>query len=708
VTVRTEIPFDILSLKALFDPSTVAVIGASDDPTRIGGRVIAGNLQSRFQGQLFPVNPRREEVQGVRCYPSIAAIGTRPDLAVVAVPAAQVPEQIRACAAVGVRAAVVLSSGFAEAGPAGAVLQAEILQASRDGRMRLLGPNCMGFLNARSGLVASFTRILNPEAAFGGVCIVSQSGAVGAHFAAVMRARRMRYDIWTSTGNQADVDFADCVAYLAESGFARVVVGCLEGVTNGPKFVAALDLARARGLPVVVFKIGRSAVGSEAAATHTAALTGSSRVFDEIVRSRGAHNAASVEDAIDIAYACSLGKFPVKSDIGLVSTSGGFGVVMADTAAEAGLTVPPLPAEAQRRLADIVPFSGTRNPVDITGQYLNDESIIEPMVATLLEAGGHDAAIFYVGNPSSLPRLADCFEALASRFADRLLVFIIVGYPEVASRLEKAGCLVFDDPRRAVLALNALIRIAATRATPLAGAAAITGKRVTRPANQKALNEVAAMRLLADAGVPMLEGRLAKSPEEAALYASQLGFPVVLKVVSAEIQHKSDVGGVLLNVATVEEAAGAYHKIVERVTREAPGAQIEGVLVSPQIRGGTELILGVFRDEIFGPCILLGQGGVYAEILDDTVLRMAPLAVEQAREMITALKGARLLAGVRGTPPSDTEGLAQALAALSQFSAANADWLEGVDINPIIVLPAGQGAIGVDAVVTVDRMGAAL
>ena len=687
--------FDIPSLRALFRPRSIAIVGASNDPSRIGGRIVAGNIEGGFGGDIFPVNPQRDIVQGLRCYPSVAAIGQAPDLAIVAVPAAGVVAAVRQSAEAGARAAVVLSSGFAEAGPEGAAMQREMVAIARGAGMRLMGPNCMGFLDARAGLVASFTRINNVESAFSGVTILSQSGAVGAHFSHVMRTRRMRYDFWGSTGNQADIDFADCLAWLAETGEAKVVVGCLEGVGDGQKFIAALERACERRLPVVLCKIGRSEIGGEAASTHTAALAGSSQVFDEVLRRHGVHNAVGVEEALDIAYGCSAGKFPARASLGLASTSGGFGVMMADAAAEEGLDVPALPEAAQRRLKEIVPFAGTRNPVDMTGQYLNDESIVRPMVEALFAEGGHAAAICYVGGSGTMPSLAAQFEAVVQAFPDRLLALVIVGFPEVAARLERAGCLVFEDPRRAVRAVAALVAFGRTFAMPAFTRASLPAP--VSPAGRGTLAEVASNAALAQAA-----DALVTSSREAAAAAARLGFPVVLKVVSPDIPHKSDIGGVALGVESVEAAAAAYDSIMARVSAAAPAARIDGVFVSPQVGDAVEMILGTVRDEVFGPTVLLGFGGVFAEILSDTVLRLAPVSPDEARDMFAALKGASLLNGARGRAPADVDALAQAVSALSGFAAANAGWLASVDVNPLLVRPRGQGVVAVDALVVAD------
>ena len=423
-------------------------------------------------------------------------------------------------------------------------------------------------------------------------------------------------------------------------------------------------------------------------------------VFDEVLRAHGAFGTESVEEALDIAYACSAGRFPARRSVGLASTSGGFGVMMADAAAEEGLDVPPLPQPAQDRLRALVTFAGTRNPVDMTGQYLNDESIVEPMLETLVEAGGHEAVITYVGGASTMPSLGKRFASVARRHQDRLFVHVIVGFDEVAAQLEEAGCLVFEDPRRAVRSVAALMHFARSFEAPARPARALQ-RLLDAPRRAGMWDEAASKALLAEAGLPMVPDAVAHDADEAASLAARFGFPVVLKVVSADIPHKSDIGGVALGVADAGAARQAFVDILANVRKRQPAARIDGVLVSPQIGTGIEMILGTVRDETFGPCIMLGMGGIFAEAMSDSVLRLAPVGRAGAREMIAALKGASLLSGARSRPQADIDVLADAVVALSEFATSASAWLESVDINPLIVRPVGHGAVAVDALVNV-------
>ena len=685
--------FDLPSLQAMFTPGSVAVIGASAQPGRIGGRVIHSSLAAGFAGQIYPVNPARDEIEGLRCFPSIAAIGAPVDLAIIALPAAGVADALREAAACGTKAAIVFSSGFAELGEAGT--QDELAAIARAGNMRLLGPNCLGLMNATTGLVASFGRLETAPSAFGGISVVAQSGAFAAHCTQAMRRRGMRLDLWAATGNQADITLADCLVAMAHTPNTRVIVACIEGFQDAARLTAALAIARARRVPVVLMKIGRSEVGREAAATHTAALAGSDAVFDAVLRQYDVHRADSVDELLDVAYACAAGKFPAGNALGLITTSGGFGIMMADTAESCGLSVPPLPQAAQDELRALVPFAAVRNPVDVTGQYLNDETIIRPMFETLLRAGNHDAAIFYIGSPSTLERLVPQFEAVAAANPDRLLAVIVITDDPIRQRFEAAGYLVFEDPVRAVIALAAVRRFGAAYASATPPPAPLQAA-IAPPSRD--LTEHDAKRILAAAGIQAPAERVVTSAADAGAAAAALGFPVAMKILSPDIAHKSDIGGVVLNIADRNAAEAAYTQIVANARAAAPHAALAGVLVAPFLRDGVEMILGARRDPHFGPVVLLGIGGIFVETLNATSLRTAPVSLAIAYDMIAELPAAAILAGARGRPRADIDALAAAVVAVSHFAAANADWLDSIDINPLLVRPAGHGVVMLDAV----------
>lgn len=704
------------SLRALFEPRSIAIVGASDDPTRIGGRPLAGCLSLRFPGRLYPVNPTRRDVQGVPAYASMAAIGEPVDLAVIALPAAGCVDAIEACAAQGVRAAVVLSAGFAEVGPEGEDWQRRIRDTARRTGMRIVGPNCMGFVNLRAGVVGSFTSLVDAQPAeHGAISIVSQSGAFGSHCLALLRARGLATDLWITTGNQVDVDVADCIDYLAGSPHTRVIAACVEGVSDGARFVAALSRARERRIPVVLLKLGRSEVGEAAAATHTASLSGAAAVFDAVASEFAVHLAHSVDELFDVAYACTAGKFPATADVGLMTTSGGVGILMADAASDAGLAVPALPHATQARLRALAPFASPRNPLDVTGQFINDASAVQPMFEALVREGGFPATVCYVGSAGVVPRLMDrlagSFEAVARAHPEHLFLLSMIAAADVRRTYEAMGYLVFEDPTRAVNAVAALHRLG--RAFGRAAAASVEGASsegdsaagracgiAAPPAPAgSVLDEAASKAVLAAAGVAFLPEVVARSAADAAAAAAHFATPVAMKVLSRDVPHKSDAGGVALGVQGEVDAVAAYERIVASVRRAVPGAEIDGVLVAPMAGEGIEMIVGCTHDPVFGPMVMVGFGGIHVETLRATSLRRAPFDRDAARAMIEALPGARLLGGLRGRPPSDTEALATLLAAISVFAHANRHWLASIDLNPVLVRPRGQGVVALDALV---------
>jgi acyl-CoA synthetase (NDP forming) len=696
--------FGLQTLAPLFEPRAVAVIGASDDPSRIGGRPVAACRALGYAGGLFPVNPSRSRIQGLPCHPDLASIGQPVDLAVIALPAAHCEAALVQCAQAGVRAAVVLSAGFAEVDADGAALQERLRGIARQAGIRLLGPNCMGLLNLRLGLAASFTSLVDggPERV-GAISVISQSGAFGSHCLALMRERGLGLDLWATTGNQSDVDFAEGLAWMAQAPHTRVIVGCLEGVSDGARLRDAFALAREHRKPVVLMKLGRSEVGRTAALTHTAALTGSDAVFDALLRDYAVHRANDVDELFDIAYACTAGRFPASRDVGLITTSGGFGIVMADAAAAHGLAVPALPAATQSRLKALVPFASPLNPLDVTGQFINDPSAVLPMFEALIQEGGCPSTVCYIGSAGVLPHLMDklapSFESVARRFSDQLLMLSMITDAATRRRFEALGYLVFENPERAVGAVAALARLARRFGRRPPDVAALPPAQASPAPGAATLDEAHSKRILAQAGVPMLDERIARSADEAALLAAEVGFPVAMKILSPDILHKSDIGGVLLGVPDAAAAARGFAQLQKAARAAAPQARLDGVLIAPMVDDGVELIAGCHQDPVFGPVVMLGLGGIFVEALGATVLRMAPLDTQAAHAMIGELRGAAMLRGARGRPAADTAALADALVALSRFAAANAAWLASVDINPLVVRAEGRGAVALDAVV---------
>jgi len=698
-------PANTTGLDALLAPESVAVIGASDDPTRIGGRPVAYMLRAGFPGPIWPVNPNRETVQGLRAYPSIHEVPGAPDACIIAVPAALVPQTLEACADRGARAAVILSSGFAEAGEDGKAAQSRIRDIARERGIRVLGPNTLGLFNSHVKWIGTFaSTILHGTPKAGPIGIASQSGAVGSELFALLRRRGLDTGIWVTTGNEADVDLADAVAYLADDPDTRIIVVYAEGVRNGPAMRRALARASERHKPVLFLKSGRSEVGAVAVTSHTAALAGSDRIYDALFRQLGAVRVGNAEELVDAAYAAALAPLPAGRRLLILTISGGAGVQMADAAADLGLVVPPPSPEAQEKLKELLPFAGVRNPVDTTAQVFNDISLIDRYLSILLDDGDYDAvALFLTAVAASEDvalRLVAELSRARTRFPHVPLVISLAAPAELTAPFTNARYALFEEPTRAVRALAFLCRLSESLGREVVSPTVEAPPDAVRVTGG-APTEDAAMRVLESWGVRCVNRRLARSEDEAVRAADELGGRVALKIVSPDIVHKTDVGGVLLDLEGDGPIREGFRTLTERATSLRPDAEVEGVLVTSMVDEGEDAVVGVVKDPTFGPAVMVGLGGVLVEVLDDVAFRLAPFDEDEARRMIADVKGARLFRAFRGRPDLDVDALAALLSRVSVLAAAEAEAgaLSSIDLNPVRVLPKGQGVVVLDAVI---------
>jgi acetate---CoA ligase (ADP-forming) len=693
---------DPSSLTPLFRPQSIAIIGASTDATKLGTIPLIHMKTSGFKGALYPINPRAAMVQGIPAFPNIAAVPGPVDLAIIAVPEALVLDAMRDCAAKGVRAVVLFSSGFAEVGDAGKRVQEELKAIAGEGRMRLLGPNCMGLINFANGVVATFHTAFGPGLApMGRIGLISQSGAFGGIAYQVAQDRKLNYSLIITTGNEGDVDVADGIAYLADDPETAVIMLYIEGCRDGQKLAAALARARLRKKPVICIKVGRTEAGVAAVASHTAALAGSDEIFDAMFRQHGVYRASTMEEFFDIGYAAAqTNALPADNRVGIVTVSGGVGVLMADTAAARGLDVAAAPPRLQDAIRAMVPFAGTRNPIDVTGQIVSDMGILERALDLVIGDGSYQSLACFLGSvgrsPVNGPRFMQVLAQLRRRYPERLLAIACLHTPEFRAALDGAGCLLFDEPTHALRAVAALTQFRrGFDTTP--GAPPPLPPAQTLPRGP--CDEIAALGILERIGIPVIRHRLVRSADEAEAAARALGLPAVLKIVSADIVHKTDIGGVALNLASSGAVRRAFDDVTARVRQTQPAARISGCLVAPMATGGVETILGAHWDPVFGPVVMLGLGGIFVEALRDVTFRLAPFNEDEAWRMIGELRALPVLRGMRGRPPADVGTLARALAQLSRFAAAQGASLKSLDVNPFLVLPEGKGALALDAVI---------
>ncbi len=690
------------SLTPMLAPRSVAVIGASDDKLRIGGRPISYMLQRGYQGRLMPVNPNRSTVQGLPAYASVMDLPEVPDVGIVAVPASAAVDAVEALGKRGSRAAIVFTAGFAEVGDEGAAAQAKMLAIARQYNMRLLGPNCLGAMNANINFFPIFTSAFeNGWPKPGNVAIASQSGAYGTHLFSVARDHGLGVPLVVTTGNEGDVTIGDAIGWLVENPETEVIAAYCEGIRESDSLIAALAAARAARKPVVMMKVGKSQLGASAAQSHTASIAGDDAVTEAVFAEFGVQRARTTEEMLDIAYAATRRIYPANNTLGVLTVSGGAGVLISDAAEALGLPMPEMPEAAQKKLKELVSFSSPRNPVDCTAQATNDMTLVSRFGNAMVEDGGYTSVLSFFAHvgasPSVAPKLREQLKIVRDAHPDRLYALSVTAPKERVAEYEADGFLVYEDPSRATIALAAMGKYGEAFAAPTPSTPPVM-KRIALPATSP--SEAEAKRILTEAGIPAAPERACASADEAVVAASLMGGKVVMKILSPDILHKSEIGGVLLDIVGEAAIRTGFATLMERAAKRAPNARIEGVLVAKQLSGGTECILGIHRDPVFGPVAMVGLGGVFVEILKDVSFRRCPFGVTEAETMIRSLRGFPLLDGARGRPKADIKALANALAQLSAFASAHPE-VASIDINPVFVMKEGDGVFAADAVIEI-------
>ncbi|WP_135467723.1 acetate--CoA ligase family protein [Crenalkalicoccus roseus] len=703
-------------LDALLAPRSIAIIGASPDTTIIRGK-IQHVLQARgFPGPVHPISRSHAEIQGRRAYRSIAEVPERVDLAVVVIPAAAVPEALEECGRAGVKAAYIISSGFAEeASESGPALQRAVREIAARYDMAVCGPNAEGFFNAPAQVVATFSpavedyaQPLLPDVTRGRrIAVAAQSGGIGFAFFHRGRPRQLRFEVLASTGNEAALEGFDLVEHLIDADRADIFLLYLEAVRNPQTFLRAATKAAERGKPLIVAKMGRSEVARRAAASHTGALAGSDAAYEAVFRRHGVIRGEDMDQMLDIAAGFAFCPLPRGRRVAVMSGSGGAAVWMAETLVAHGLEVPPLDEATRREIAALMPSYGTAaNPVDLTAGAIGKVGYAH--VVGILQRSPVVDAVVIVGSVANAHRLREDQEKLAQVASHPEKPVLFCAYTravqEAVDLAAACGVPIFTSMPNCARAIRAMADyrrfregLGARLPEPTPPPAAGVGERL-RGAG-RILCEHEAKELLEAYGVPRPPESLAAGPEEAAAVAARLGFPVALKIQSPEIPHKTEIGGVALNLASAEAVRAACRDMLERARAARPDATIRGVLVQRMAPPGQEIILGVSRDRDFGPMLMVGLGGIHVEVLRDVAFAPAPLGAEEARALLAGLKGAALLKGVRGAPPADVEALVGLMVRLGRFAGDFAEDIEEIDLNPVIVHPAGEGLTVVDALV---------
>ncbi|GAB3200134.1 acetate--CoA ligase family protein [Nocardioides hungaricus] len=694
-------------LRPLLAPRSVAVVGASGDLTTLSGKPVRFLRESGADVAVYPVNPGREEIAGYRAYPDPASLPEAPDVGLVVVPGPAVVTAVEALARRGARAAIVVSSGFAEGGADGAAAQERLRHVAREHDMLLLGPNTLGVHDYVRGLPLSFVWYgRRPASDAGSVAVVSQSGSGMTSLCDRLLADGLPLGLGVATGNEADVSIVDVLEHLAEDDRVRVVACVFEQVRDGDRFLAVARRLREVGKPLVALKVGRTESGSSVVRSHTGALAGSYPTLRALMRQYGVLEVTDVDQVGSTVAAALLGRFPATDAIAMVTNSGGAAGMAADRADEIGVPLAELSQRTSEHVAANLPSwtagRPVHNPIDVTAMSMQRPfamvDIAEALVADPA-VGGVILAVPSGGGPDGV-RWAERFVELVRRSDKPVLAVILSGSESdrLRDELRAAGVPVLSSPAGAVEALQRLRRFA----TATGGTAdPAPGEPVPLPA---VLTERSTLQWLAQHGLPVVEQRLAATPEEAAAAADAIGYPVAVKVSSPDILHKTEAGGVALDCADADEVRRATDAVLASARRAVPDAAIEGVTVSPMVRAGVELLAGVHHDETFGPVVMLGLGGVWAEVLADVTMRGVPLAAGEAQAMVDDLRGAPLLRGARGRTPVRPELLTSLLETLGRIAHEHRSEIRGLDLNPIAVTDSGSLVI-LDAAVD-RRLGA--
>lgn len=691
-------------LEALLHPETIAVVGASSTPGKLGYELLRNLVDGGFEGTIVPVNPKADEILGLRSWPDLKAYQDKVDLAVIAVPTRHVEKALRGAIAAGAGAVVVITAGFKEVGAEGAALEKELVRLAAEHRVRLMGPNCVGLVNTHHKMNATFAPSVPPP---GGISVISQSGALCVAILDWAASEKMGCAKVISFGNKADLDEVDFLEALAADEATRVIVSYLESITEGDEFLTAAEQA-ATVKPVVVLKVGVTQAGAQAAQSHTGSLAGTDMAYGAAFRRSGVIRAESFEALFDYALAFSTQPLPKSARVAVLTNAGGPGIMAADAAESCGLVMVPPTESTKRKLREILPpTAAVGNPIDIIGDA--DTERYAKAFEIVQDDPSADGVVVLL-TPQNMTRPVELAERLAAAHKGvKPVLTAFLGGKEVIEarkRLTELSIPHYPSPERAVAALKAMADYAAWRRRPprVVTRFPVNHRRVDRVIRwhqrmgEARIGEVEAKEILRAYDFNILEGVLAENAEEAIEAAERIGYPVVMKIVSPDIVHKSDFGGVKINLSTSDAVRDAYELMMLRVDRRRPHPRVRGVYLEKQARKGREVILGMTRDPQFGPLLMFGLGGIFVEVMKDVTFYLVPITAEEALEMLRRTRSYELLKGARGQAPVDLEAIAGGLQRISQLAKDYPNLME-LDINPFIV-----GEVGTEAWVADARM----
>ena len=696
-------------LDSFFVPDSIALIGASRDHEKIPGRLLSMLRKNGYPGRIYPINPNYPDIDGLKCYASIADVGAPIDLAIIIIPARAVVAALEQCAAVGVKNAVIISSGFAEEGGDSAAMQDEIVAIAKRSGMRISGPNAEGFLSEVQKVAATFSPTVDVKpghvplvATARRIAIVAQSGGIG--FAIKHRAKALGVAVsyCVSAGNESDLGAGEFLDYMVQDASTDVILLFIEGIRDVDKFLAAARRAAEVRKPVIVTKVGRSGAGERAAASHTASMAGWSAAYDAVFAKYGFIVSNDLDEAVTIAAVLTTSPLPKGDRVAVLTVSGGAGIWGADTVSMQGLKVPELSQAVQNQIKQWMPSYGAAgNPIDVTAQGVSSGGLQKTI--DLLDVSDEVDAMLVVLSLSSEVRMWFKENELKPVISaqNKPIVFYSYTLPSLFARTElaKSGVVVLSGLTHASVAMRRLVEYANFKLAPPLDRGALPPRDLSMHLQAATLSEFDSKSLLRDAGIAMPDEMLVAERSDLDAAVARAGFPLVMKIQSRDIPHKSEVGGVRVNITTKGEAFMAYGGLLDNARKHRPDAAIQGVLVGAMAKKGVEIIVGTLADRTFGPMIMVGLGGITTELFRDVIYRPAPVSAEEASAMLGSLKAAPLLNGFRGAAKADVAALSRLISDVSVLAAQHAKEISEIEINPVLVHAEGQGVTIVDALV---------
>ncbi len=705
-------------LKYFLSPRSIAVVGASGNFNSISGKPIHFLKEHNFEGDVYPINPKYDELAGYKAYKSVLEVPGDIDLALVAVNFKLVLPMLKQCVEKGVKFASIFASGFAESGEEGRVLQQQIADLAKESGMGICGPNCQGSVGLKDRAIGGFSASLGIKPLIDGpIGYVTQSGALGYSIFSLAQEEGVGFSYVASTGNEVDLHTLDFMEFMIEDDDTDMVIAYLEGIKNGKQFIRLTNRGLEKNKPIVALKVGRSEVGQKAASSHTASLTGSDAVCDAFFKQKAVIRVPDIQDMIDVAALMQrTPALPKGRGLGIITTSGGGGILVADVAEDMGLDIPALSKEATDIIEKAIPAYGSAlNPVDVTAQVINDPEDFQNVLDAMVGLDTIDGLVIVVTQITgdSGRQMAQDIVNISKKTQKPIAVAwstskVMVG--DYLKILKEGGVQVYTSPARATIALGHLMNYGAQRDELLArlkasskesGSSKVKDSAIAllNSTDKGTLTEHQGKDLFSLYDIPVTQEDVATSEENAIKIVEKIGYPVALKIDSPDILHKTEAGGLALNINSKEELVAAYNKVLSSCKKYDPKAKINGVLCQEMVMGGTEVIIGVNNDPQFGPTIMFGLGGIFVEILKDVALRVAPIARDDAMDMIKEIKGYKVLAGARGKAKADIDAIADTLVKVSRMAVELEDNVAELDINPLLVLPEGKGVRVADALV---------